>query len=73
MRDARKAKGYTQSALASMVGVTQQQVAKYELGLSGPSRRVIDRLAVALELSPFEVWDMFNDHNEGDPGDDEEG
>lgn len=59
MRTARKNKGYTQSELGSLVGVTQQQIAKYESGLSTPSTRVIPKIAHALDLSPFEIWDMF--------------
>lgn len=59
MRDVRKEKHYTQSALAVLVGVSQQQIAKYEAGQSVPPKKVIARLAQALELTPYETWEMF--------------
>ncbi len=59
MREARKERGYTQSALATQVGVSQQQIAKYEAGTSVPPKKVIAKLAQALELTPYETWEMF--------------
>ena len=59
LREARKEKGYTQSAIAAKVGVSQQQIAKYEAGTSVPPKKVIFKLAQALELTPYETWEMF--------------
>ena len=59
MREVRKAKRYTQSELASLVGVSQQQIAKYEAGLSIPPKKVIAKIAQALDLTPYETWEMF--------------
>ncbi|MBQ8109567.1 MAG: helix-turn-helix transcriptional regulator [Clostridia bacterium] len=65
MREVRKEKQYTQSALASLVGVSQQQIAKYEAGLSIPPKKVISKIAQALGLTPYETWEMFYDDEEG--------
>ena len=59
LRDARKEMGYTQSELGGLVGVTQQQIAKYEAGQSTPSKRVIALLSRHLDLTPYEAWEMF--------------
>lgn len=59
MREVRKAKQYTQTALASLVGVSQQQIAKYEAGLSIPPKKVISKIARALDLTSYETWEMF--------------
>lgn len=59
LHDVRKKKGYTQSELGTLVGVTQQQIAKYEAGLSTPSKRVMMLIAQHLDLTPYETWEMF--------------
>lgn len=59
LKEIRKEKGYTQSALADLVGVSQQQVAKYEAGTSVPSPTVMRKLAEVLDLAPGEIWGMF--------------
>jgi transcriptional regulator with XRE-family HTH domain len=63
MREVRKEKQYTQSELAALVGVSQQQIAKYEAGLSIPPKKVIGKLSQALELTPYETWEMFYGDN----------
>ena len=61
MSKRRKEKGYTQTELGKKLGVSQQQVAKYESGKSTPSRRVLGRIAFVLDLNPYETWGMFFD------------
>lgn len=55
----RKKKGYTQAVLASLVGVSQQQIAKYEAGLSKPSPKVAKKLVDVLDIGPAEAWAMI--------------
>ena len=59
LREARKAKGYTQTELSEMVGVSQQQIAKYETGQSCPANKVIAKIAKALDQTPGDVWQMI--------------
>ena len=59
MREARLEMSYTQSVLANIVGVSQQQIAKYESGKSMPPKKVIMKLGEALHLTPYQTWEMF--------------
>lgn len=59
LKEMRKRSGYTQSALSKQIGVRQQQVSKYEKGLSIPSPRVARKLAVAFKCPVVEVLEMF--------------
>jgi transcriptional regulator with XRE-family HTH domain len=47
----RRERGLTQAALADRVGVTSNQLSRYELGLSEPSLAALRQLAVALSVS----------------------
>lgn len=67
LKEVRKKKGYTQTMLGSMVGVTQQQIAKYEAGISMPPKNIMGKVAQALDLTPYEIWEMF--YEEGLEGD----
>lgn len=51
LRNARKAKGISQEALAAHVHVVRQTVSKWEKGLSVPDADVLIRIAEALEIS----------------------
>jgi DNA-binding XRE family transcriptional regulator len=42
-------KGYLQSDLAKLVGVSQHSISTYELGYKFPRRNVLDKLAEVLE------------------------
>ncbi|MDB5440560.1 MAG: helix-turn-helix protein [Caulobacteraceae bacterium] len=57
----RKSRGMSQAALAEAVGVSFQQVQKYERGANRASASMLSRLAVALDCS---VADLF----QGVPG-----
>ena len=67
MQKRRKEKKLTQADLGRLTGVSQQQIAKYEAGQSVPSKKVIAKLAQALELTPYETWEMF--YGDGIPED----
>lgn len=55
IREARLAAGLTQGALASRVGVTTQQILKYELGANRVCvSRLVD-IADALDMSPMDL------------------
>lgn len=51
LRNARKAKGISQEALAAHLHVVRQTVSKWEKGLSVPDADVLIRIAEALEIS----------------------
>src|SRR5882724_8834233 len=52
----RKSRGLSQAALADAIGVTFQQVQKYERGANRASASALSRIAVALGCS---VGDLF--------------
>lgn len=49
---AREQKGYSQVTLAAMVGVTDGAIAQYETGRNLPKLSRLERIAVALDVSP---------------------
>lgn len=51
----RKQRGFTQEALAELVGVTKTQVYRYENGSSQPTLDVIKKLAVSLCVTTDEL------------------
>lgn len=50
LRQAREARGMTQTSLAELVDVTQPAIGQYESGMAAPSRKVKADLAQALEI-----------------------
>jgi len=59
----RKDKGLTQKELASMVGLNQAQVHRYEKGAAEPSMSALKRLALALGVTTDEL--VFEDDERG--------
>lgn len=57
LRSIREAKGLGQTELGTLAGMTPQQVAKYERGVSEPSWSVVLRLAGALGVGTDEFRD----------------
>jgi transcriptional regulator with XRE-family HTH domain len=55
LRDFRKAKGYSQSDLAVKLGVTFQQVQKYERGANRISASMLVKAAKAIGVSPGQL------------------
>jgi|SRR5450830_43019 len=51
----RKQRGFTQEALAELIGITKTQVYRYESGNSQPTLDVIKKLAVALSITTDEL------------------
>ena len=51
LRDARKAKRYSQTEVSRMLGVTQQAVGKWETGRSTPDPQTVARLADILDTT----------------------
>ena len=47
----RKEKGFSQTELADLIGISRQQLSKYEMGLIEPSLENIRRLAKTLMLT----------------------
>jgi DNA-binding XRE family transcriptional regulator len=56
LRDTRRAAGLSQTALAEMVGVRQQHVARWEGGKVVPNAWMAVRLAEALGTSANLIW-----------------
>ena len=52
LKEARKAKRYSQAEVSRMLGVTQQAVGKWETGRSTPDPQTVARLA---EIQRFQV------------------
>ena len=53
----RKAKGLTQSELASISGVPRVSIARYETGKVSPNVRILERLANALHVQIDDLVD----------------
>lgn len=51
----RKQRGFTQEALADLIGITKTQVYRYESGTSQPTLDVIKKLAVTLSVTTDEL------------------
>ena len=51
LREARKAKRYSQTEVSRMLGVTQQAVGKWETGRSTPDPQTVARLAEILDTT----------------------
>ena len=51
----RKKKGFTQQALAELVGVQVLQIRRYESGASQPTLDVIRKMAIALSVTADEL------------------
>lgn len=58
----RKARGLTQESLAEKADLTPQYLSRLESGQQSPSLEAVARLAEALEL---EVWELFDFEHEG--------
>ena len=53
----RKAKGLTQDKLATLSGVPRVSIARYETGKVSPNARILERLAMALEVKIDDIVD----------------
>ena len=60
VRTMREQRGFSQSQLARMAGMTQSAVARFEAGGSIPTLPVLDRLAGALEADLTVQLDLRN-------------
>ena len=70
LSDLRKAKGITQIEMSELIGVSQQQVARYESGKSFPSPQVFKRICEVFDLGIEEAWGtVYGTSEDGDPGD----
>ena len=63
----RKERGFTQQALAAMVGLGITQMKRYEAGTSQPTLEVIRKLSQALRVSADEL--LFGDSERGPDAD----
>ena len=61
LKEARKAKGYTQSDLGILLGVTQRTISHYESNIRKPSLDHAKDIADALDIELIDVWRMFSD------------
>ena len=57
LREARKAKGFTQAALAKELGVTIEHVKSLEYGRVNPSTPLMFKICKVLEKQPDELFD----------------
>lgn len=59
IRHFRKEKGLTQKELGELLGVSPQMIAQYERGVRNPKKETLQKIAAALNVSPY---DFFNDN-----------
>lgn len=50
VREAREARGWTQTELANRAGMKQHAISRFEAGDSVPTLQTLDRIAVALDV-----------------------
>ena len=62
----RQNKGYSQEKLANMLGISYQQLHKYETGVNGVSASRLSELADALEIAPSNFFIGLNEETTGD-------
>lgn len=62
LKEIRKARGLTQEALAEKVDLTPQYLSRLEAGHQSPSVETVARLAEALDL---ELYELFNFGHQG--------
>lgn len=55
-------KGITQEQLGNKIGVSQRTISDYASGKTAPSYDVMAKMAVILEISLDQVFDLTNDH-----------
>ena len=58
LKNARRAKGYTQKELAAMMYMTQQQYSRFENGMFELNYGQIVRLCELLDVTPNELFGM---------------
>lgn len=63
IREARKAKGWSQSKLGEELGVSQQMVAQYEKGDRTPKKETVEKIADALDVIPLQLMDFKQTFN----------
>ncbi len=51
IKEARLKKGYTQTELGNLVGVTKEAICRYEKGLINPKMKVFEKLVICLDLT----------------------
>jgi len=56
LKEAREQKGYTQTQLGEMVGVTKSAIANYETGVSSAKEQVLIKLMGALGVDANFLW-----------------
>ncbi len=64
LRAARKTAGLTQMALATELGTTQQAIAKWESGKGTPRDETRWRIAAALGVSVYDIFEAPNGGSE---------
>lgn len=59
LKEYRKKSGYTQTALAELIGVTHQTINNWEHGIAKPSDESIAKLANVFNVSPEKFYDQM--------------
>jgi transcriptional regulator with XRE-family HTH domain len=54
----RKEKGLTQKKLGELCGMNEVQIRRYEIGKANPKIKTIERIASALEVTPFDIMGL---------------
>lgn len=59
LKEKRLAKGYSQSEVARLLGITQQRYSRYELGQREPGLDFIIDVAKVLDFKPGDFFDNY--------------
>lgn len=57
IKQIRKEKGLTQKGLGELLSISEGMIRQYELGIRNPKIETVKKIALALQISPFELMD----------------
>lgn len=62
IKEARKSKKLSQAELGNLIGTSGASIMRYEKGQRKPSKEIIEKIAIALDVSPTSLlgWDEFD-------------
>lgn len=65
IKEARKSKKLSQAELGNLIGTSGASIMRYEKGQRKPSKEIIEKIAIALDVSPTSLlgWDEFDKKN----------
>lgn len=70
IKEIRKSKKLSQAELGNLIGVAAASIMRYEKGQREPNKETIEKLAMALNISPSELlgWDVYEENIRNENG-----